>query len=255
MEAVMRLFSWAGCAALAASAGVGFFAGQSINQHDPIVIQVCDAGGELCDAPPATMSPPKPVEEIDLSCPTSPPMPPAFVMSQSMEPPLADPSAEPDMIRTASFELPAAAPVGLDEPPTMPYLTDDGEPAPLPPLGDVPLLTPPTSNAGNPIYQAVKKFVDGAGKLPEAPADENLRARALANQAEDLRRANADWKRIWFPDAPASAAPITDKVPIGTPPVSEHPSAVKPEKPAPQPQPKTDTTEIRPGDAPRGSVE
>jgi hypothetical protein len=237
MEAVMRLFSWAGCAALGASAGIGFFAGESINQHDPVVIQVCDAGGELCDAPPAAISPPKPVEEIDLTCLATPPIPAAFVLSQSMEPPLADPSAEPDAIRTASFELPAAAPVGSDEQPTMPYLTDDGEPARLPQLGDVPLLTPPISNAGNPICQAVKKFVDGAGKLPEAPTD-------------DSRRANADWQRLWFPDAPASAAPITDKVPIGTPPVSEHPSAVTPEKPAPQPMPKSNTTDIRPGDLP-----
>src|SRR5207249_4448959 len=79
-------------------------------------------------------------------------------------------------------------------PAVMPYLTDDDAPATLPPLGDVPAITPiPVTppDPDHPLLRAVKKFFEGA-------------------------------------------ADVTDKVPLGKPPVSEHPSAVAP-KAVPRP--------------------
>src|SRR5205807_1734085 len=109
-------------------------------------------------------------------------------------PPLADAPAG-GLIRTASFELPVASPVGAESLSTMPYLTDDPAPPLLPPLGDVPMLSP-APDADNPLYHAVKRFVDDAAK---APGD------------------------------------VTDKVPLGKPPLSEHPSAVAPQRSVPGP--------------------
>jgi hypothetical protein len=223
MEAVMRLFSWAGWAALSAAAGVGFYAGESVSQCHPAVLEVRASGGELCDAPPTNLSPPTPVqEEIDLTC-----LPASTVAfsAQSTEPPLADPSAEQGVIQPVGFELPAAAAAEPEAPARMPYLTDDGEPAPLPPLGDVPLLTPATPETGNPIYQAVKKFVDDAVRLPEMPVEKKNRINALSDQDENLRRVGEEWRRIWRTNSLSPPDPITDKVPLGKPPVSEHPSA------------------------------
>jgi hypothetical protein len=192
MEAVMRHFSWPGITALACAAGSGFLAGEAVHRHDAAVIQICEASGELSDAPPTRLSPPQPVEEIDLTCPQSLS---AAYGPQSMEPPLAEGLSAP--IRTVNFEVPAGSPIGPELPPFMPYLTDDGAPAQLPPLGDVPLLVPPIPvtpqlpDPANPIFQAAKKFVAEAARLPE----------------------------------------VTDKVPLGKPPVSEHPSAATPNKP------------------------
>ncbi len=185
----MRLFSWPGVIALACAAGGGFLAGEAVCRNEPVVIRVCDGGGELCEAPPDHLTPPQPLEEIDLTCPS---MLSEVFGSQSMEPPLADGASDP--IRTVHFELPAGSPVGPDSPPYMPYLTDDGAPAPLPFLGDVPLLTPvpvtpPTPDSGSPIYQAATKFVGEGAKLPE----------------------------------------VTDKVPLGKPPVSEQPPTTGPD--------------------------
>lgn len=206
----MRLFSWPGVTALACAAGGGFLAGEAVHRNDATVIQICDAGGELCDAPPVRLNLPQPVEEIDLTCPSTIA---AAMGPESMEPPLAD--GKVNAIRTVRFELPAGAPIGPQAPPQIPYLTDDGVPGMLPPLGDVPLLDPPpmpppANDAGNPIYQAARKFIADAARLPE----------------------------------------VTDKVPIGKPPVSEHPSAVPPQKPAASPTAKPNTTEVRPGDLP-----
>lgn len=240
----MRLFSWPGITALACAAGGGFLAGKVVHRHDVAVLQICD-GGELCDAPPIRLIPPKPVEEIDLGCPSS------LVESfspQSMEPPLAD---MPDVIHTVRFELPAGAPVGPQAPSFMPYLTDDGEPALLPPLGDAPLLPPPAAtplvgDPSNPIYQAVKRFIDNAVKSPEYPSDG-----PPIDQTEKERNLGAEWRRAWLENPPSTKAPshvVTDKVPLGKPPVSEHPSAMTPEKSPPKPNPKADTTDVRPGD-------
>jgi hypothetical protein len=189
-EAVMRRFSWAGCVALAAAAGGGFLVGEAVHRNDPVTVQLCD-GGDLSADPPAFPEPPTPlappqlVEEIDLSCP---PKVAAAFGSESMEPPLA--AAADGQIRTVNFEIPAAPPAGADVLSVMPYLTDDPEPGLLPPLGDVPPLpTSPTPDPDNPIFQAVKKFVDTAARLPERSPE------------------------------------VTDKVPLGKPPVSEQPSS------------------------------
>jgi hypothetical protein len=250
----MRLFSWSGVSALACAATGGFLAGEAVHRHDAAVIQVCDAGGELCDVPPTKLSPPQLIEEIDLTCP--PTLAEAFG-PQSMEPPLAD--GPPDAIRTVNFELPAGPPIDAEALPFMPYLTDDGAPGPLPPLGDVPLLNPPTPvtpstpDPSDPIYHAVKRFVDNAAKLPELPRSEAQRKGVLENQTENERQIAAEWHRIRWEDPPSTMVPVhiaTDKVPLGKPPVSEHPSAVTPEKPATPPAPTSNTTEIRPGDLP-----
>ena len=252
----MRLFSWAHYVSLAAAAGAGYFAGESVHRHDPAVLQVFDAGGELSEAPPSRVSAPQAVEEIDLTCLATKPLeflpqsmePPLAetasvgFLPQSMEPPLADSATEEAVIRAVRFDLPVAAPVGPDAPATMPYLTDDWEPALLPPLGDVPLIIPTVVESANltlkadpdsPIYQAVKRFFSGSIHKLESPVDERSRASARTNQEENLRQAAADWRRIWMNDPPSmSTKPqITDKVPIGQPPVSEHPSAVAPERP------------------------
>jgi hypothetical protein len=228
----MRLFSWSGISALACAATGGFLAGEAVHRRDVAAIQLCEASGELCDAPPTRFNPPQPIEEIDLTCP--PMMVEAFA-PQSMEPPLAD--APADAIRTVNFELPAGSPVDPAARWYMPYLTDDGAPAPLPPLGEVPLLNPPTPmlsptpDPSDPIYQAVKRFFDNAAILPELPRN-------------DVRRPEDT------PNSGSRVNGVTDKVPIGKPPVSEHPSAVKPEKPAAGPSPKANTTDIQPGDLP-----
>jgi hypothetical protein len=180
----MRLFSWAGFSALVIAATAGFLGGEAVHRHDPVDIRVCD-GGELSDAPPAVfraapLLPPQPLEET-----SAPPALLAF-SGQSVEPPLAEqPVAGP--IRTASFEQPT----GPELQPRMPYLSDDPAPALLPPLGDVPVL-PSTPDPDNPIFQAVKRFIDNAARPPEQPSE------------------------------------ITDKVPLGKPPVSEHPSTAPP---------------------------
>jgi hypothetical protein len=211
----MRLFSWAGGAALAAAAGFGFLAGEAWHRHDPAnCVEVRDGTAEISEAPPTlaaapALPPPQPVEEIDLSC-----LPRMSYVVQSIEPPLADRTTD-TMSRPASFELPASPPEMPSAPLTMPYITD--EPAPLPPLGDVPALAP---NADNPLFQAVRSYFEEAARLPVAPAE------------------------------------ITDKVPLGKPPTSEHPSAV-PHRLAPIPaatnpaRPKVDTMEVRPGELPR----
>ena len=50
----------------------------------------------------------------------------------------------------------------------MPYLTDDPAPALLPPLGDVPTLPlAPTPDPDNPLYHAVKRFVESAARPAE----------------------------------------------------------------------------------------
>jgi hypothetical protein len=248
----MRLFGWPGISALACAAVGGFLAGEAVHSHDPAVLQICE-GGELCDALPRSLSPPELVEQIEQACP--PTLVEAFG-PQSMEPPLAD--APPDSIRTVNFELPAGAPVGPEPRPYMPYVTDDGAPAPFPALGDVPLLnppmpmSPPVADPGNPIYQAVKRFMDYAVKPPERQSEEVRRKKALENQAENERQLAEEWRRIWRDDQPPTMVPahvVTDKVPIGKPPVSEHPSTVTPEKPTTPPA-KANTTEVRPGDLP-----
>jgi hypothetical protein len=217
---------------LAAAAGAGYFAGVSAHRHDPAILQVCDAGGELSEAPPSRVTPPQPVDEIDLTCL---PSPKAAMAPQSMEPPLAD----ADAIRTVRFDLPVEAPIGPEVPATMPYITDDSAPAPLPPLGDVPLVPPAAAVApsapdpNNPIYQAVKRFVTASFWRSEPSADEKLREKARANQEENRRQAAEDWRRLWLNDPPTTLTKprVTDKVPIGQPPVSEHSSAEPPEKP------------------------
>jgi hypothetical protein len=189
-EAVMRLFSWPGIFMLMTTAGMGFFASEVVHRRESAVSRyvITSGGEELSEAPPSTLTPPRLLEEIDLTC--MPQMALTFG-PQSTEPPLAD--SPFSMIRTTSFELPAAAPDGIETPSilsTMPYLNDDpNAPAILPPLGDVPVLTP-VPEADHPLFKAVKKFVD-------------------------LESAND----------------VTDKVPLGTPPVSEHPSTVTPNKP------------------------
>jgi hypothetical protein len=181
-EAVMRLASWAGVPALGFAFATGFVANELVHRHGfpnavPVVVS---AGEELSEAPPARLTAPRPVEEIDLTCQ-------AYAFGpQSTEPPLA---VEPaSMFQKVNFELPAGSP---DDGvlPRMPYLTDDAAPAMLPPLGDVPALAP-VPDADNLLFKAVKKYVSG-----------------------------------W------TTADVTDKVPLGTPPVSEHPSAVAPNKP------------------------
>jgi hypothetical protein len=249
MESDMRRFSCFDAAALFAAAGIGFLAGERIHLQGPVVVQVSDASGELSEAPPTALVPPQPLDMIDLTC-----TPSAVAMAaQTVEPPLADTSGEG--IHPVRYELPAGAPADPDILGTMPYLTDDPSPGLLPALGDVPLLPPvpetsPMPDPTNPIYQAALGFVREAAKMPEAPAAPNLRAQALANQSADERAAGADWRRLWLNDAQSTYQPVTDRVPIGTPPVSEHPSTAKPEKPKTPPPPKAETTEIRPGDLP-----
>jgi hypothetical protein len=210
MESDMRRFSCFDAATLLAAAGVGFLAGERSHRQDPVNIRICDSVGELSDAPPTVLAAPQPVEEIDLTCVS---MGPLALRPQSAEPPLADGLGE--MVYPVKYESPVGAPTGPDILATMPYLTDDPSPGLLPPLGDVPLLLPPTPVApsstlpdpANPIYQAARNLVD-------------------------------------------KAADISDKVPLGKPPVSEHPSTTTSEKPiTPQP-PKANTTDTRPSDAP-----
>lgn len=230
----MRLVSWPGAAALCVAAVAGFVVGSAVHRHDPVTIQVCDAAGELSDAPPFQLRPPVPIEEIDLTCP-----PAAMTASglQSPEPPLADPLG--GVIIPTSYELPAGRPVDSELLP-MPYLTDDPSPLLLPPLGDVPLLPPAASvpaDLNNPLFQVVRRFVDSAAKLPDSSTD------------------------------------VTDKVSLGKPPVCEHPSSTPakvgyppksanpteervPQRLAPLPSgdappgSKADTMEVRPGDLP-----
>jgi hypothetical protein len=206
----MRLLNWAGIASFGVAFAAGFAANEVAHRHTSVASQYVNAGTgeELCDAVPppvcltAPLSPPQPVEEIDLTCQSM-----AFG-PQSTEPPLA---GQPlGSIRTVSFELPAGSPEGPDLPPipsTMPYLTDDPAPATLPPLGDVPPLTP-VPESENPLLKAVKKYFENGGTLPEQPA---------ARGGIDRRR--------------DSVSDVTDKIPLGQPPVSEHPSAVPPNKP------------------------
>ncbi|HEX4589916.1 MAG TPA: hypothetical protein VH120_08315 [Gemmataceae bacterium] len=208
----MRLFSWAGITALAAAAGGGFLAGEAVRQQDAVTVRMSDAG-ELSDALPIaaasawSLTPPQPVEEIDPSCPST--VTTAFG-SQSMEPPLAD-AAGAGVIRPAGFELPAGGAVAAEPLSIMPYLTDDPVPALLPALGEVSDLTPSAMpDPSNPIFQAVKRFVGIAGRLPERPGE------------------------------------VTDKVRLDQPPVSEHPSALAPVPPVPKP----DTTEVGPSELP-----
>jgi hypothetical protein len=185
----MRLFSWPGIFMLTTAAAMGFFASEVVNRRDSAVSHyvIPSAGEELSQAP-TTLAPPRLLEEIDLTC--LPHMPLSFG-PQSTEPPLADQPLS--SIRTVSYNLPAGTPDSVEPPAmlaTMPYLTDDTTaPATLPPLGDVPLLTP-GPETDHPLFKAVKKFIDTD-----------------------------------------STADVTDKVPLGTPPVSEHPSSVTPTKP------------------------
>ncbi|HEY1381510.1 MAG TPA: hypothetical protein VGF55_32215, partial [Gemmataceae bacterium] len=258
----MRLFSWAGGVALAAAAAGGFVAGGAVHRRDVVpVIRVCNAdGGELSEAPPTPVVPPQVAEDIDLTCQS------AAFGPQSTEPPLAD-QMSASMIRTASFELPAGSPDGPESPqvlPVMPYLTDDPTPAKLPPLDDVPAGPQPAPD--NPLFRAVKKFVETAVTPPRYVPDPTERLKSLINQSEDLREAGVN-------DRP-SPLPAADKVDLGKPPVCEHPSAApllppwfgRPPKPpgdvrVPRrlvplpvgdvvPRPKVDTTEVRPGDLP-----
>lgn len=228
----MRLASWAGVPALGFAFATGFVANELVHRHGfpaavPVVVS---AGEELSEAPPVRMLPPTPVEEIDLTCQSF------AVGPQSTEPPLAGESAS--HFRTVSFELPAGSPE--DAPlERMPYITDDAADAPatLPPLGDVPPLVP-TPGDDNPLFKAVKVYFG-------ITDDAHQRMNALINQSEDLRQAGADWRRIWMNEQPSTtgkpqatvppAQPkqpdVSDKVPLGTPPVSEHPSTVTPNKP------------------------
>src|SRR5437868_787591 len=168
-EAVMRLFSWAGITALATAAGGGFLAGDAVHRHDPVTIQVCDAAGELSEAPPVrpVLTPPQPLEEIDPACP--PTLGTGFAL-QSPEPPLADEPAT-GVVRPVNYEPPGWRDgSGLFAP--MPYLTDDPAPGLLPPVGDVPELAPDSvSGPDSPLFQAVRRFMDNAARLPERPAD------------------------------------------------------------------------------------
>jgi hypothetical protein len=198
-EAVMFRFAWA--VALGVAFATGFVANEMVHRRTLNVSHQIDTavGEDLCDVAPTPLVPPLPLEEIDLTVRQEVAFGP-----QSMEPPLAGP---PDgLIRTVSFEIPAGSPE-TSELPVMPYLTDDPTPAVLPPLGDVPVLTP-MPKAEDPLFKAVKRFFEVG-----------------------------------------TSADVTDKVPLGQPPVSEHPSAAPPPvKPVPPHRP--DTTEVRPSDLP-----
>jgi hypothetical protein len=155
-----------------------------------VTVQLCEAGelgaaSPADSAPPAPLAPPQLVQEIDLSCP---PRTAATFGSESMEPPLA--AAVDGQIRTVNFEIPTAPRSNADVLSVMPYLTDDATPGLLPPLGDVPELpASPAPDPDNPLFQAVRKFVGDAGRLADRSPE------------------------------------ITDKVPLGKPPISEQPSA------------------------------
>jgi hypothetical protein len=193
----MRLASWAGIPVVGFAFASGFAANEMVHRHSSVAAHyvAVAAGEELSERPPLPPMP-LPAEEIDLSCHAV-----AFGQ-QSTEPPLAGGvpacGSPAGLVRAASYELPASAPEGPELPPvpeTMPYLTDDAAPGTLPRLGDVPTVAP-MPDPGHPLFKAVKKFLD-TNAAPAAP----------------------------------DAGDVTDKVPLGQPPVSEHPSAVTPGKP------------------------
>jgi hypothetical protein len=204
----MRLFSWAGGAALAAAAGFGFLVGTAV--HRPAgCVRVCDApdASEVSEAPPVAARP-QPPEEIDLSC--LPTLPYDFG-PQSTEPPLADASAAvPGVLRAVSFELPAGPLDGpeLPTPPAaLPHLTDDGDapPARLPMIVEdgVDLPPGPEAKPGDPVFQAVQIFFEDAAQLPAAPC-------------------------AGGPACPqAGDGEVTDKVPLGKPPTCERPPSAE----------------------------
>jgi hypothetical protein len=264
----MRLVSWAGATAMSVAAVAGFVAGSAMHHNDPVEVRLCGGAGELCEAPPAPLSTPLPlpVEDIDLTCPTT-----LIAASnpQSPEPPLADTLG--GRIVPVRYELPAGKPIDSELLP-MPYLTDEPSPPLLPPLGDVPPLQPGAIKdlePDNPVHQMAKQIASGEGA--DNP-DPHKRMNELLNQSEQERQIGEDWRRVWMNDQ-SSPRGVTDKVPVGKPPVSEHPSSTTPAAPAnppkankpsedrvPQrlaplpdgetPPSKVDTMEIRPGELP-----
>jgi hypothetical protein len=235
----MRLFSWAGGAALAAAAGFGFLVGTAV--HRPAgCVRVCDApdASEVSEAPPVAARP-QPPEEIDLSC--LPTLPYDFG-PQSTEPPLADASAAvPGVLRAVSFELPAGPLDGpeLPTPPAaLPHLTDDardGEVTDKVPLGKPPTCErPPSAEVGAaegghcPCCQggANAKCGEPSAIPPEKfvgpPLPEEFKRRPPGEEAQEAPQARV----------PRRLAPLGREVETAY-------------------RPRIDTLEIRPGDVPR----
>src|SRR5262245_56587867 len=127
----MRLFSWAGCAALAVAAGVGYGTNELVHrccETCPAVsfVGVAEASDAVAHAAP-NLLPPLPAEEFALTC--LPVRMPDDRYRHTVEPPLA---GAPGAVRTVGFEMPAPA-EGPEVPPVptvIPFLTDDDAPAP-----------------------------------------------------------------------------------------------------------------------------
>jgi hypothetical protein len=220
----MRLFSWAGCAALATAAGIGYYTSEAAHcrRHPRPVTQVAGMAEESdagATAAPGAL-PPLPAEEIDLTC--LPMKMPEELYHHTSEPPLA---VTPGEVRTVSFEGPVAATEGPELPPapTMPHLTDDTPPPPArlpmavddaePMAANYPVRQ--CSEPTGPLWAAVHKFVADAAKiLPTAH-------RTLPAKADDAEWLwDARWKPMCFD-------PFEDLPPENSPPAGEQQPAPK----------------------------
>jgi hypothetical protein len=156
-----RATNWAGAFSVAVAVGTAFFAGQAVGRREIPAIQLGDAS-EASDAPPVAMddqplSPPQLVD--DPACPSTP----RFTdTAQSIEPPLA--SGNMGNIRLTDYSFPI-----VEQLPLMPYITDEPVPGLLPHLTDVSDLPPSPPDLENPLFRAVRKFVND-GTRPVQPA-------------------------------------------------------------------------------------
>jgi hypothetical protein len=155
MESAMgRATNWAGAFSVAVAVGTAFFAGQAVGRREVPTIQLGDTS-EASDAPPVAFDdqpllPPQLIE--DPACPSTPRI---TVTAQSAEPPLA--LSETSHFRLTEFSMP------VSDPP-MPYIIDDPMPAYLPHLTDVSDLPQSQPDADNPLFRAVRNFVEGASR-------------------------------------------------------------------------------------------
>jgi hypothetical protein len=155
-----RASNWAGAFSVAVAVGTAFIAGQAVGRHEVPTIQIGD-NSEASDAPPvvvedSSLAPPQLMD--DPACPSAPR---SIITAESIEPPLADGTT--GHIRLTDFSVPVT-----EQLPFMPYITDEPVPAFLPHLTDVSDL-PPQPDADNPLYRAVRKFVDDAART-DTPA-------------------------------------------------------------------------------------
>jgi hypothetical protein len=180
----MRLFSWAGWAALATAAVAGYLTNEAIHSdrardHALPMIGFAEESEFVDRAAPGKL-PTLPAEEIDLTCLQQ--KPPEEAKRQTSEPPLAD---GPDVLRAIEYRpdpdvvaehaLPAEP--ELPPPARIPYLTDDTLPAVLPmPEGEDSANAYPvrqcTEPPSGPVWDAVSKFfADAARMVPSGHID------------------------------------------------------------------------------------